>query len=442
MPGPKAPMAPSSPVHLNDCATWPASVRRHIDAAASFIKTAFLLGRGRFYDSGGDTDKALAERDTLAHDLGRARADIERFRRRFKNMDPNKRPHFAQQDRFNILQEVRLRGWSLKKGAEYYVIHHNTLGAWRRDFRNKRNVGAFFGKPVANKIDDTVRWLIHRLRELFPEPEIGTRTIANEIKQAGIEVSRSTVQRTLREEKPKKPAAAQSKGEPEDSTDDAAGKFKPRDILKPEAKNRTWHLDLTVINLLVVKFHLVALLDGFTRRLLALRVYAGTPKARTMVDLVKDAIGAWGQPRFIVTDHGQQFRKQFKQALQSDNEPKLAVVRGRRGDPRFNGKLERLFRTFKLFQRLAFFPFKIEQVQARLDSFRVWYNEHRTHSALGGRRPEQVWKGEKPVERRKVLVRDFAKPQIKVSRQHHDNDPFLPKVVIDVRWPEQLRHAG
>ena len=75
-----------------------------------------------------------------------------------------------------------------------------------RDFRNRDNVGSFFGKPVANKTDDVVRWLIHRFRELFPEPQIGTRTIANEINQAAeIAVSHSTVQRVLRESKPETP---------------------------------------------------------------------------------------------------------------------------------------------------------------------------------------------------------------------------------------------
>ena len=134
MPAEQPVPAQPKPVNLNDCATWPRSVRQHIDAAASFIKMAFLLGRERFFDSGGDAAKAIAERDTMAHDLGRARADIEMFQRRFRNMDPNKRPPYAEQDRFNLLQEIRMRGWSLKKAAEYYVVHHNTLGQWRRDF--------------------------------------------------------------------------------------------------------------------------------------------------------------------------------------------------------------------------------------------------------------------------------------------------------------------
>lgn len=422
--------------NLNDCASWPRAVRQAVDATASFIKIAFLLGRERALDSGMDTVKIMAERDTLAHDLGRTRDDIGMFRRRLMNIDPNKRPPYTPEDRFNILQEIRLRGWSLKKAADYYVLHHNTLLQWRRDFNSKKDVGSFFGNPVANKIDDIGRWLVHRLRELFPEPEIGTRTIANMVRQAGVDLSRSSTQRFLRGKKPKKPGMASS----EDAQQDE--QVRPRGILAPKKKNRTWHMDLTIINLLVVRFHVAALIDGFSRKLLALRVYANSPNGSTVIDLVKEAMDTWGATRSIVVDHGQQFRKQFKKALDSDGDPKRTVIRGRRGDPKFNGKAERFFRTLKLFQRLAFIPLNIKHVQARFDSFRAWYNEHRVNQAVAGRFPEELWKGEDPVPRRKILARDPAKPTIDVRRKHHDNDPFLPKAVIHIDWSDEMREAG
>ncbi len=96
----------------------------------------------------------------------------------------------------------------------------------------------------------------------------------------------------------------------------------------------------------------------------------------------------------------------------------------------------------KLLHPLAFFPFKLKHVQARLDSFRIWYNEHRCHQSLGGRRPEHVWNGQPPIKLRKVLARDLVKPHIDIRREHHDGDPFLQKVVINVRWPNECRKTG
>lgn len=428
------PSPASAPVKtkLNDGATWPRAVRQAVDATAAFIKIAFLLGRERALDTGMDTVKIMAKRNTLAHELGLARDDIGMLRRRIMNIDPNKRPQYTPEDRFNILQEIRLRGWSLKKAAAHYVLHHNTLPQWRRDFSGKPHVGSFFGKPVANKIDDIGHWLVHRLRELFPEPEIGTRTITNMVRQAGIDLSRSSTQRFLRKKKPKKPCPAVS----EDARDD--DKIKPRDILAPEVRNRVWHMDLTVINLLVVKFHVAAVIDGFSRKLLVLRAYGHCPTTRVMVELVKEATAMWGHIRFIIVHHGPQFRKRFKKALDC-NDPKRTVVRGKPKNPKFNGKAERLFRTLKLFQRLAFIPLGIERVQARLDSFRSWYNEHRVHQAIDGRRPEQVWRVDALLPRRKILSRNPHKPTIDVRREHHDDDPFLPYAFIDVRWPSEHR---
>jgi len=82
--------------------------------------------------------------------------------------------------------------------------------------------------------------------------------------RAGIQLSRSTVQRILREKKPAHPpmqALPQPKAEA----------VPPHHILRPEVINRVWHLDLTTVELFLVRFYVAAVVDGFSRKLLALR---------------------------------------------------------------------------------------------------------------------------------------------------------------------------
>ena len=172
----------------------------------------------------------------------------------------------------------------------------------------------------------------------------GTRTIANMIVQAGIQLSRSSVQRILREQKPKMPARTAEEPTSEDN------KPVPRHILLPKQPNRTWHLDLTVLTILGMRFHIAALLDGFSRKLLALKVYARTPTSIMMGALVRRTVGQSGKPRFLIVDHGCQFRTRFRTYV--ENTLGITPVSGKVRTYTFNGKAERFFRK-RLWGHLA-----------------------------------------------------------------------------------------
>ena len=83
----------------------------------------------------------------------------------------------------------------------------------------------------------------------------------------------------------------------------------PHHLLTPERTNRVWHLDLLSLQILWLRFSVAAILDGFSRRLPCLRVYRRTPRARDMAALVRRVAKQFGKPRFVITDHGTQFRR-------------------------------------------------------------------------------------------------------------------------------------
>ena len=192
------------------------------------------------------------------------------------------------------------------------------------------------------------------------------------------------MQRILRKSKPprpNKPAKAVESTEP----------VIPHHILDPQKPNRTWHLDLATVEFFFIRFYVAALLDGYSRKLLALRVYRDAPTTANMLSLVRTAIRAFGRPRFLVTDRGSQFRSRFRQAMKRKG---VSHVQGRPSSCTFNGKLERFVRTFRVWQRVTLFAWRLPSIQRKLDTFRSWYNTERSLYGLGHRTRYVPWKGD------------------------------------------------
>ena len=120
------------------------------------------------------------------------------------------------------------------------------------------------------------------------------------------------------------------------------------------------------------------------------------------------------RPRFLITDHGCQFRDSFQTAIEAAG---TTLVRGRVGSWRINAKVERLFRTLKLWQRLSLWMLNPRGVQRKLHAYRTWYNHHRPHGALGVRTPEEAGSGTDPPTPIAFRHRGEMAPVIGVSRE-------------------------
>ena len=210
---------------------------------------------------------------------------------------------------------------------------------------------------------------------------------------------------------------------------EAAGK-EPYHLLRPKCINRVWHIDLTQIRILCFRFAVAAILDGCCRKLLALRVYRRTPRSRHLTALVRRTVRQHGKPRFIISDQGTQFRKRFSAAMKRSG---ITAVRARVRAPFLNGKLERVFRTVRIWWRLVLAGLTQKSLQRRLDDFQSWYNEHRPHSALQGRTPAEAWQGECLPAPIPIRAHDAVCTHIQVRRYHCRGDPLLPVIQIILR---------
>ena len=400
------------------------TVLQLVDSIATVVSQAYRMARVRLTSTASPIIRMMVQRDHAIGELELLRRELDIFRSQRETLLPHRRPDYHPSQRLAILQLRRLRGWSIKKTARYFVVHPNTLHTWIKAIEGSGRSSLIEGAVVWNRIDDVVRWTVHELRRLCPEPECGTRAIARHIIRAGIDISRSTVQRILRERKPSRP--------PQQNTAkilDPMGE-EPHHLLKPLKANRVWHMDLTQLRVLWYRFTVVAILDGYTRKLLCLSVHCTSPKSRHVARLVRRASKKYGRPRFIITDHGPQFRRQFRASMKKLG---VQVVQGRVRAPYLNGKMERLFRTFRLWWRWVLPGLTRKGIQRQLDNFRHWYNDFRPHSALQTITPNEAWEGHSLPRPIPIRTSDAVKSDINIRRLRCRGDPRLPVIEIAVR---------
>ena len=256
---------------------------------------------------------------------------------------------------------------------------------------------------------------------MCPEREFGSRTIARHILRAGIRISRTTVRRILTEPPPTKPSRRRS------DLDDFTT-LRASHLMNPTKPNRVWHLDLTSVQVLWLHLRIAAIVDGFSRRLIALKVYRTAPTTEQMITLLQQAIKREGRPRFLITDHGCQFRKVFEDKLYLLG---VKFVQGRVGSWLINLKVERLFRTLKLWQRLSLMVLSNRSIQRRLDRYSVWYNRYRPHASLGLLTPDEAVARRRAPEAIPIRWCGDVEPSFEVAREHLDDDPHLPIIKID-----------
>ena len=180
-----------------------------------------------------------------------------------------------------------------------------------------------------------------------------------------------------------------------------------------------WQTDLTEIRLLgFLVCRLVAVIDLFSRKVLAIQVWRQVPTGRSLARLVDLAIAKHGvAPRHMITDQGVQFRSlRFNACLKRHG---IAHRYGGIRSPASIAVLERFWRSFKSERGGVLWPFlSNRELQRRASTYAVWFNAHRPHQGLGGATPDDVYYGRstKQRPRRHGVLR----------LRHLNGDPGLP----------------
>jgi len=152
--------------------------------------------------------------------------------------------------------------------------------------------------------------------------------------------------------------------------------------------NQVWCADITYLPMRRGFLYLVAIMDWYTRKVLAWRI-SNTLEAEFCVDALNEAIHKFGPPEIMNTDQG----SQFTSFAWTDRLRRSAVRISMDGKGRFldNIFVERLWRSLK-YECIYLHAWESgSEAKAGVRKWMEFYNHKRPHSALGGRPPAVVY---------------------------------------------------
>lgn len=166
---------------------------------------------------------------------------------------------------------------------------------------------------------------------------------------------------------------------------------RPRRILV-SGPRQLWGLDLTTVWVLgVFPIWILGVVDYHGSRLVAFeRISRGSaPHVTTVLERLFATVGP---PERILTDRAPTFGTiGFQACLGGYN---VRHVRTKPSHPWTNGRIERVFRTFKeTVSSVTWLVSSIGQLDRFAADFKLWHNRDRPHSAWDGRTPDEVFFG-------------------------------------------------
>src|SRR3954470_20814668 len=158
--------------------------------------------------------------------------------------------------------------------------------------------------------------------------------------------------------------------------------------LPVERPNQVWAMDITYIPMARGFVYLAAVVDWFSRRVLAWRLSI-TLEAEFCLDAVEDALGHHGKPEIFNTDQGSQFTSAGFTGLLLANA--IAISMDGRGAWRDNVVIEQLVRSVKYEEVCLRAYDSVGEARMSLGRYLAFYNRKRPHSSLDARTPDHAY---------------------------------------------------
>ena len=159
--------------------------------------------------------------------------------------------------------------------------------------------------------------------------------------------------------------------------------------------NQVWASDICYIPMAKGFMYLVAILDWYSRRVLAWRV-SNTLDSAFCVEALEEALHRYGRPEIFNTDQGAQFTSEAFTGVLKAHDIEISMDgKGRWVDNVF---VERLWRSVKyedVYLRAYETPVEL---RAGLTRYFDFYNTRRRHSALDRRTPDAVYFEQEPPD--------------------------------------------
>ena len=152
--------------------------------------------------------------------------------------------------------------------------------------------------------------------------------------------------------------------------------------------NQVWAMDITYIPMARGFVYLAAVVDWFSRRVLAWRLSI-TMEAAFCVEALEEALAEYGRPEIFNTDQGAQFTSlAFTEVLTKAG---IAISMDGRGSWRDNVFVERLWRTVKYEEVYLRAYDSVSDARILIGRYLTFYNGRRPHSSLDRQTPNQAY---------------------------------------------------
>ncbi len=230
--------------------------------------------------------------------------------------------------------------------------------------------------------------LMRRIDELHLEfPFYGSRRIGQVLRGEGLDANRKRIQRLMRimDIEAIAPKPNTSRREPEHPVYPYL--LRGLSISRP---NQVWATDITYIPLAHGFAYLVAIMDWYSRRVLAWRL-SNTLDTSFCVEALEEALARFGQPEIFNTDQGSQFTAgDFTGVLLARGIKISMDGKGRCIDNVF---VERLWRSLKYEDVYLNAYDNLVEARAGIGRYFDFYNNRRGHQTLGYQTPAGFYDG-------------------------------------------------
>jgi len=395
---------------------WPRHVTHAVVQVVGLANAAISVVRGWCNDSLTTRRQLAGKSERLQAEIAQLHVELDLLRSRLGRVPAKNRPHCTPVERLRILELKAARGWNCSQLARRLLLSPSTVTDWLERLRT-RGQEQFICAPVpVNKYPDYVGLLVQEMKALLPQ--LGNQKVQQVLARAGLHLAASTVANLAKRNQPARtpprpPVATASPG-----AGGGQGAASQRTVTAREP-NHVWHIDLTVVStsgfwvpwlpftlptFWPFSWHAGVVLDHYSRKALAAAVYFSEPSSAEVCALLERAeANAGGVPKHLISDKGVQFfgRDEATQYQLWCKGRGIQLRFGAVGKKGSIAVIERFILSLKQEAlRRVLVPLGVQAMQGIVEQYLTWYNEHRPHTALGGKTPNEVFEGTVPATER------------------------------------------
>jgi putative transposase len=229
-------------------------------------------------------------------------------------------------------------------------------------------------------------WLMRRIDELHLNyPFAGSRMLRGLLWQQGLEVGRRHIKTLM-----KRMGIEAIYRKPNTSKPAPGHKIYPyllRDLAVTRP-NQAWAMDITYVPMAHGFVYLAAVVDWFSRRVLAWRLSI-TMEASFCIEALEEALSKHEKPEIFNTDQGSQFTSDDFTGLLRKNG--IDISMDGKGRWRDNVFVERVWKSIKYEEVYLHAYETVQEARTSIGKYLEFYNATRPHSSLNGFTPDQVY---------------------------------------------------